>query len=157
MRHLVLLLALIALPAQAAEFRPFVRGSAAAIATEKAGKPHVVAYWSLTCAPCIAEMPMWKKLVAEKGLDLVLVATDPIEDAPRLLKLLRRHDLDANPGWVFADAFVERLRFEIDRTWSGELPRTHFVGADGVVHAEIGATTEGAVTAWLAMQRRQRR
>ena len=28
--------------------------------------------------------------------------------------------------WVFADPMPERLRFEIDRRWYGELPRTHF-------------------------------
>ena len=43
--------------ARAAELRPFQRGSFAGILADNAGKPTVVNFWSITCPPCLAEMP----------------------------------------------------------------------------------------------------
>jgi len=46
--------------AQGADLRPFVRGDFAAILAANAGRPAVVNFWSITCPPCLAEMPALK-------------------------------------------------------------------------------------------------
>lgn len=151
-RSLLFALALLAaLPAAAAE--PFQRGSWQAIRDAHAGRPLVVHLWSLTCAPCLVELPEWGKLVAERsGLALVLISTDSPDRAPRMASVLERAGLSGVQSWVFADSFTERLRFEIDRTWRGELPRTLLVAGDGSVEILKGAAGTRPVSAWLARQ-----
>lgn len=34
-------------------------------------------------------------------------------------------------NWIFDDLFTERLRFEIDPRWQGEIPRTMLIARDG--------------------------
>lgn len=149
------LVLLLALPAAAAELRPFEADSRAAIAAVRAGRPHVVAVWSVHCLPCVAELPMWRRMVETHGLDLVLIATDPLEDeAARIAWLLRRHGLDSVEIWAFADPFVERLRHAIDPAWRGELPRSYFVAADGTTETISGAVDAAKLRAWLDRQRR---
>ena len=39
--------------------------------------------------------------------------------------------LGSAENWIFSDGFVERLRFEIDPAWQGEIPRTVLIARDG--------------------------
>lgn len=149
---LILALMLTAAPALA-ETRPFVKGSWQILVQAHAGRPLVVHFWSLTCAPCLAELPHWQDLRRRHpGMDLVMVATDPIEDAPRLERILARAGLAGVKSWAFADGFAERLRFEIDRTWQGELPMTRLIGRNGDAETVTGAMTASALADWLSRQ-----
>lgn len=139
-------LLVLATPAKADELRPFGRGSWAALRAAHAGRPTVVALWSVHCPPCIAEMPLWRRLAAtDSGIDVVLVATDPAEEAERIGRVLARHGTAGLETWAFADAFTERLRFEIDPAWRGELPRTYLIAADGGMTAHTGLIDEAAL------------
>lgn len=40
-------------------------------------------------------------------------------------------DLGGSESWSFTDRFYERLRYEIDPAWAGELPRTVMIDGDG--------------------------
>lgn len=148
-RLLTLVLLVAALPAQAADIRPFVKGSWGDLTAAHAGRPLVVHFWSLGCAPCLAELPQWSKLARERRFDLVLVTPDPIEDRARIAAMLRRHGLDGIESWAFADPFTERLRFEIDRGWRGELPMTRVVPAGGEAETVIGSLKDGGLAARL--------
>jgi thiol-disulfide isomerase/thioredoxin len=129
---LVILAVMLAVPAWAGELKPFVRGSHAALLREHAGRPLVVHFWSLTCAPCLVELPQWRDVQRRHPeLDLVLVATDSPDESAKLERTLTRAGLSGVESWVFADSFAERLRFEVDKGWRGELPMTQLVGRDG--------------------------
>lgn len=147
---LVLLMLALAAPALAAELRPFGRGSWDSLRAAHAGRPLIVHLWSLSCAPCLVELPQWSRV---RGADVVLVATDPIEQAPRLNATLRKAGLAEGENWAFADPYSERLRFEIDRRWRGELPRTLLIAADGTTEAVAGIIPADQLTQWLARQR----
>jgi thiol-disulfide isomerase/thioredoxin len=135
----------------AAELRPFGRGSWQELLAAHSGRPTIVHFWGLTCAPCLVELPRWGELVRErKDLDLVLVAADPLAgDEARISATLRKAGLDGAESWGFADEFAARLRFEIDRGWRGELPRTLLVGRDGAVTTLPGVADLAAVRQWL--------
>ncbi|TAN68836.1 MAG: TlpA family protein disulfide reductase [Magnetospirillum sp.] len=140
-------------PAGAGELRPFVQGSYAALVKEHAGRPLVIHFWSLTCAPCLVELPQWREAQRHHPeMDLVLVATDSPDEAPKLGRTLTRAGLTGVDSWVFADSFAERLRFEVDKTWHGELPMTRLVGRDGAAEAVTGTVSDAALAAWLARQ-----
>lgn len=146
MRALLLAALLLqALPARAAEIRPFVAGSWKALTAAHAGRPLVVHFWSLGCAPCLAELPEWSKIAKKARFDLVLVSPDSIDEAVRLKAMLKRHGLDVVESWAFADSFAERLRFEIDRGWRGELPMTRIVTAGGESETIVGSLGDGGL------------
>ena len=154
MKKLALAVLLLALPcaaAHAGEPLAFERGSWAKIAADHRGQPMVVHLWGLTCTPCLAELPKWGKLLAERpDLKLVLVAADPVPQASaQVAATLDKAGLGTAESWSFADRFVERLRYEIDPGWAGELPRTLLIGRDGARRVLSGTADLAQVRAWL--------
>lgn len=130
--------------------RPFVSGSLAKIVAERQGKPFIVALWSVSCTHCPEELKTLARLrQAHPALDIVLVATDDPEEAPRTRDLARRYGLGDVPQWIFAEAMPERLRFEIDRRWYGELPRTMFFDRSHQVESVSGLVPEARLTRWV--------
>lgn len=126
--------------AEAGEIKPFQRGSWRDIQAAHRGKTLVAHFWSLSCAPCLAEMPRWAEFRRNNPeKTLVLIATDPAEKAPRLKEALARFGLAEADAWAFADPFAERLRFEVDPEWRGELPMTRLIASDGRAETVIGA------------------
>ena len=86
-------------------------------------------------------------------LKLVLIAADPMpQDPDRLAASLDKAGLDKTESWSFTDRFYERLRYEIDPSWAGELPRTVMIDRDGKVEALAGVADFATVKAWLDAQ-----
>lgn len=146
----VLLLAASAGTAFASEgVRPFVAGSYAQILAERQGRPFIVALWSAECTHCPAELKTLARLKrSHPTLDIVLVATDDIADAARTRALAEQFGHARAPQWIFAD-LPERLRFEIDRRWYGELPRTLFFDREHKVEAVSGLVPEERLQRWV--------
>jgi len=110
--------------------RPFDADSMAAIRAQYAGKPFVIAFWSTGCEPCRKEMTLWRGLkLRYPKMPVLLVAAD----APGEEAAVRAFIAHYNPGpvqhWMFADEFAERVRYSIDKSWRGELPRIYFFDA----------------------------
>lgn len=151
MKPLLAMLLLIATGAtQAQSLQAFVRGSQQAIVTAQQGKPFVLALWSLDCVFCRDDLALLGKLMAKyPKLAVVTLATDPPEQRDELQKVLDRYRLGGAANWQFADTFVERLRYEIDPQWFGELPRTYFYAADGTRTAVSGQLDAQEVERWI--------
>jgi thiol-disulfide isomerase/thioredoxin len=142
-------------PAQvsAAEIKPFVRGSYQQIVAARQGKPFIVNFWSLTCSYCMVELDMLKKLVKKyPKFDLVLVSTDTPEEEREIFATLAKYSLGKAEAWVFADDYSERLRFEVDRKWQGELPRTYFHSPGSEVTGISGKLEYREVEQWVKQQ-----
>ena len=153
--RIVAALLLCAMPALAGDFRPFGRGSWQQLRDAHAGKPTIVHFWGLTCAPCLAELPQWGKLLKQRrDFQFVLIAADPVPEEPtRMMGTLTKAGLGAAENWMFADRFADRLRFEIDPDWAGELPLTVFMARDGKVTSTLGTVDFATIRAWLDAQR----
>jgi len=54
--------------------------------------------------------------------------------------------------WGFANAFEERVRYSIDRTWRGELPRTYLFDANHRPENRSGPAELAWIEPWLARQ-----
>jgi len=149
-----LLLAIAAIGGARAETLAFERGSWEKLLARHAGKPTVIHLWGLTCAPCLVELPAWGKLRASRpDLRLVLVAADPLpQDPERLETTLARAGLDRTESFSFTDRFTERLRYEIDPAWAGELPRTVMIDRAGQPTVLPGVADLAQVRAWLDAQ-----
>ncbi|MCC3245562.1 TlpA family protein disulfide reductase [Methylocystis sp. WRRC1] len=148
---LALSFALVASGAFALDFQPYGRGAFAELVKAHAGRPMMVHFWSVTCPPCLAELPQWARIIDEKkGVDVVFVNIDDDEERPRAEARLAKAGLSKATHYGFADSFVEKLYFEVDKMWRGELPFTALVAPDGGVTTVTGAVDDPLVTAWLA-------
>ena len=111
----------------------------------------MVHFWSVTCPSCLAELPDWAKIAAErKALDIVFVNADPDNDRPRAQGRIDKAGLSSLVQYGFADDFVERLYFEADKSWRGELPFTALIGADGALVTVTGTIDDPLIADWLA-------
>jgi thiol-disulfide isomerase/thioredoxin len=154
MRIRVALVLSVALAASGAafalDFKPYGRGDFAKIVKAHAGKPLILHYWSVTCPPCLAELPQWKKIVDERtDIDVVFVNTDDESDRARASAWLEKAGLTGAAHYGFADDFAEKLHFEADKTWRGEMPFTALVAPDGGVVTVTGAVDDPLITGWL--------
>ncbi len=138
------------LVAAADAVRPFVVGSLERIVAERQGKPFVLAFWSVTCTHCPAELKALGELRRNNPqLDIVLVAADTPDEAPLAAQTAGKHGLGRVEQWVFADEMEERLRFAIDRRWHGELPRTHFYDREHRIAVVSGVVPKPQLAAWV--------
>ena len=153
---LALLLGLASAGTAHADPLPFERGSWAKLSAAHAGQPTVIHFWGLTCAPCLVEMPHWAALKkARPDMRMVLIAADPVpQDPERLDAALARFGLDKTESWSFTDRFYERLRYEIDPAWAGELPRTVMIDRSGQATVLPGVANLAQVRQWLDTQRK---
>jgi thiol-disulfide isomerase/thioredoxin len=152
----MVLLASVVGAATEGELHPFKRGSWQEIRRAHAGQPIVVHFWGLTCGPCRVEMPKWGRLLQERpDLKLVVIDADLIPNAAGLVsEMLVKTGLAGAENWIFADDFVERLRFEIDPRWRGEIPMTLLIARDGKTTTIEGVADPAQVRSWLDAQKR---
>jgi thiol-disulfide isomerase/thioredoxin len=137
-------------PASSLDFQPYGQGAFAQLRKAHAGRPTIVHFWSVSCPPCLAELPEWAKIARDKqGVDFVFVNTDQEGDRARAQSRLEKAGLTGGAHYGFADDFVERLYFEADKSWRGELPFTALVGADGALMTVIGSLDDAQIAKWL--------
>lgn len=150
---LALLLGLASIAAVGSEERPraFGEGSWHDLTEAHKGRPLIIHYWSIACAPCLAELPEWGKFVAaHPAAPLVLVNWESRpQPADKIRATLTKSGLAGVETWALADGFEQKIRFAIDRDWMGELPRTQLIGRDGKVTTISGAMDFSKLAAWL--------
>jgi len=150
-RRILLLVTLLASGLAGADMQPFVSGSLKKIERQHQGKPFILAFWSATCTHCPAELKTLGELTRNNPkLDLVLVAADTPAEAPELEHLAREYGVGKQARWVFADAQPERLRYDIDRRWYGELPRTYLYDARHQRVGRSGVMPREQLEQWIA-------
>lgn len=131
--------------------RPFTQGSLGQVVAARQGKPFVLVLWSLDCQYCPTELKTLSELRrSHPNLDVVLVATDTMSDAPQLALKAAAHGMGQVEQWVFADDMPERLRREIDNRWYGEVPRTYFYDRKHQRDVKTGLVSKQFFEQWLA-------
>ncbi|NOT84780.1 MAG: hypothetical protein HOP02_08390 [Methylococcaceae bacterium] len=126
------LLVLLSLSAQAEQpaLNAFTSGSYRQILAKHTQEPFMLVIWSTTCPSCVKDMTLLNALHKSwPKLKMVLLATDVITDAEQVQTILAKHELTGLENWVFAEDNTQKLNYEIDPEWYGELPRTYFFDA----------------------------
>lgn len=132
--------------------RDFVSGSFQAIQDAHRGRPFVVALWALDCAHCKENLDLLARLAARyPDIDLVMIATDAV-DADTVGDVLGRRGLARAEAWMFADGFAERLIYEVDPRWHGEVPRTYLFAPGQSVRAHTGRLDADVLQKWMGSQ-----
>ncbi len=153
MRHLllVLMLTMSGMTMAAHDVRPFIPGSLAQILAAREDRPFILVLWSLECQYCPAELRMLGALKKRHPkLDIVLVATDTPNEARQLATRVKSYGMGRVEQWIFSEDMPERLRFEIDRRWYGEIPRTHFYDRAHQREIKTGLINQKFVEDWIA-------
>lgn len=127
-------------PAQESFTKTFNAGSYQQILRENAGQPFVLAIWSVDCPSCIKDMSVLSQIRQNHPeIKIVMLSTDEPSATPEVKNILNRHALGDLENWVFGNDDAQKLRYEIDSGWYGELPRTYFYSAAGNRAAKSGA------------------
>lgn len=136
------------------QMKPFARGSWQQILRDHAGRPTVVHFWGVTCGPCKVELPLLGAFMkAHPAIAMVTVSADLVPNLPSAARaMLTKSGLGSAENWIFDDGFVERLRFEIDPKWQGDIPRTLLITRDGSVTTLEGSADIAELEKWSAAQ-----
>lgn len=130
---------------------PYKAGSLDEILKTRQGKPFILMFWSLDCASCMKDLEALATSVKKHPkLDLVMVSTDEAEFAGEVSDTLAKHKLGQVESWIFSDSNAQRLRYEVDPSWYGELPRSYFYDAGHNRLPVSGAITTEHIDAWVA-------
>ena len=144
----ILLLMLVVLAntarAESPVLKPFVSGSYQQLLTSNVGKPFMLAVWSITCPSCIKDMAVLSAVhKAHPEIKIVMLSTDDIAESAEAQKILAANQLAELENWIYAEENTQKLQFELDPKWYGELPRTYFFdkaqqrdGVSGVLSKE---------------------
>ncbi len=112
-------------------------------------RPLAIHVWSLTCTPCLAELPKWaERIKRHPEVAFVFINTDGISHAPALTKRLLNAGVKPTRSLVYADDFVERLQYEISPDWHGELPRNELTNRSGESLVSIGSISDANFEKW---------
>jgi hypothetical protein len=144
-------LALAEKPLAAAEsaIHPFKTGSLEQIKAAHTGQPFLLLLWSLECASCIKEMSDIAKAKAQHPeMAVVMVSTDEESSRGEAQETLAKHGLQKLEQWIFAEPNAQRLRYEIDPQWFGELPRSYFYDASHQRLPVSGAINNELIETW---------
>ena len=110
----------------AAPFQLFTEVSFKNIEQKYKGQSLLIALWSLDCPPCIKELKLlseWRQKNRDKHL--VLISVDGVEFKGEAEVLLGSLNLEVAENWIFDQGSVRRLRYSVDPSWRGELPRSY--------------------------------
>lgn len=74
---------------------------------------------------------------------MIMLAADELSATEQIQQILEKNQLSDIENWVYAEENAQKLQFEIDPKWYGELPRTYFfdkthqrTGVSGVLSKE---------------------
>lgn len=132
---------------------PFTAESPAGIRKMHSGKPFVLAFWSIYCEPCRDEMAEWNAVKNKlPALPVLLVSTDTPADAAMIAAFFVKYPPGAVQKWVFADRFTERVRYAVDKSWRGEMPKSYYFDAAHKVDIKSGKMDRAWIESWAAKQ-----
>ena len=136
------------------QLKPFERGSWQQVLHSHAGNPTIVHFWGVTCGPCKVELPLLGAFMKDHpAIDVVTISADLVPDLPGATRsMLEKSGLSSAENWIFSDGFVERLRFEIDPAWQGDIPRTMLISREGKITTIEGSAEMTEVEKWSNQQ-----
>lgn len=136
------------------QLKPFGRGSWQDVLRLHAGRPTIAHFWGVTCGPCKVELPLLGAFMRDHpAIDVVTISADLVPDLPDATRsMLEKAGLGAADNWVFSDSYVERLRFEIDPDWQGDIPRTMLISRSGTITTIEGSAEMTDLERWSDQQ-----
>ena len=76
-------------------------------------------------------------------------------DPAAVRTMVSQAGLASTENWAFGDTFAERLRYEVDPKWQGDIPRTILMSKDGTTTTIEGSANISSLENWAASERKK--
>lgn len=119
------------------------------------GRPWVVHLWGMSSAQAVAQLPGWAQFVRSNSKASVVFVHFERIPSERIAHTLKQAGLAQLPLWLAHDHLDEPLRRQIDKGWSGELPRTVLIDSAGRHVAASSAIDFAYLSNWMARHESQ--
>ncbi|MGZ8224610.1 MAG: TlpA family protein disulfide reductase [Methylobacter sp.] len=124
--------------AEQPQLNSFTSGSYQQILANNANRPFMLVIWSVDCSSCLKDMALLSSIHKSRPeLKMIMLATDDLSATGQIQQILEKNQLSGIENWIYAEDNTQKLQFEIDPTWYGELPRTYFLDA---AHSRAGVS-----------------
>ncbi|MGK0441742.1 MAG: thiol-disulfide isomerase/thioredoxin [Pseudohongiellaceae bacterium] len=136
--------------ANAEQPKSFFHNSMNELESTFAGEPFLLSVWSIECAPCLKELKVFSKFKKiYPDFNLVLLSADGPDLIDEAGRVLEQFNLVGTSSWVYGTDRSEQLRYSIDPTWYGEMPRSYFYDRGGQRKSRSGLLSEAALIKWI--------
>ncbi|WP_190238426.1 TlpA family protein disulfide reductase [Candidatus Methylopumilus universalis] len=113
-------------------------------------QPLIISFWSIDCPYCIDDLKkLGKALSKNTNVKLITVCVDGKESAKKAERILSQANLPKHEKYQYAEVDEDRLRYNIDPAWYGELPRTYFYDATHQVTPLSGKISNSFLDKWF--------
>ncbi len=114
-------------PSAQAESTAFTSGSYQQLLASNPNQPFMLIIWSVNCPSCLKDMALLSSIHKSRPeLKMIMLAADDLSATEQIQQILEKNQLSELENWVYAEDNTQKLQFEIDPKWYGELPRTYF-------------------------------
>ena len=132
------------------EFMPFDINTRKVIEKRYIDQPLIISFWSIDCPYCIDDLKkLGKALSKNTNVKLITVCVDGKESAKKAERILSQANLPKHEQYQYAEVDEDRLRYNIDPSWYGELPRTYFYDATHQVTPLSGKISNSFLDKWF--------
>jgi thiol-disulfide isomerase/thioredoxin len=132
------------------EFMPFDMNTRKVIEKRYIDQPLIISFWSIDCPYCIDDLKkLGKALSKNTNVKLITVCVDGKESAKKAERILNQANLPKHEQYQYAEVDEDRLRYNIDPAWYGELPRTYFYDAAHQVTPLSGKISNSFLDKWF--------
>ena len=132
------------------DFMPFDMNTRQVIEKRYIDQPLIISFWSIDCPYCIDDLKkLGKALSKNANVKLITVCVDGKESAKKAERILSQANLPKHEQYQYAEVDEDRLRYNIDPAWYGELPRTYFYDAAHQVTPLSGKISNSFLDKWF--------
>jgi len=132
------------------DFMPFDMNTRKVIEKRYIDQPLIISFWSIDCPYCIDDLKkLGKALSKNTNVQLITVCVDGKESAKKAERILSQANLPKHEKYQYAEVDEDRLRYNIDPAWYGELPRTYFYDATHQVTPLSGKISNSFLDKWF--------
>jgi len=132
------------------DFMPFDMNTRKVIEKRYIDQPLIISFWSIDCPYCIDDLKkLGKALSKNTNVKLITVCVDGKESAKKAERILSQANLPKHEQYQYAVVDEDRLRYNIDPAWYGELPRTYFYDAAHQVTPLSGKISNSFLDKWF--------
>ena len=123
---ITIILNIFSLNVWAIDFNKFESSSYKKILERNKNKEFLLVLWSIDCPPCHEELHSLGQYLKNKpDFKVVLVSIDSLVDRDEIAQILTTKSLHTQENWMFSNTHSNQLRYSIDPSWYGELPRNY--------------------------------
>ncbi|WP_375585211.1 TlpA family protein disulfide reductase [Cyclobacterium xiamenense] len=112
------------------------------LAAQKSEKLRIFNFWATWCAPCIREMPYFEQAnQSDEELELYFISIDDARRPDRVTSFIERKAIQS-PVYLLNDVDFNSWIDKVSTDWTGAIPATLFIQANGTRHFHEGAMEE---------------